>query len=92
MDKAGKSAKATSTGNIGIDFAVQAGRTQYFVFVFGHTFATKIAMALRAAGNRFAQQMIKASLVQQIFHQDILFTAPLWTGVVGTAADGAMAC
>jgi hypothetical protein len=54
MDNAGKSAKAASAGNIGIDFAVQAGRTQYFVFMFGHTFSTKIAMALRAAGNRFA--------------------------------------
>jgi hypothetical protein len=28
--------------------------------------------------------MIEASLMQQIFHQEILFGAALWTGVVGT--------
>ena len=53
--------------------------------MFGYTFAAKIAMALRAAGNRFAQHMIEASLVHQIFHQDILFPAVAWTDEVGKA-------
>jgi hypothetical protein len=29
--------------------------------------------------------MIEASLMQQIFHQEILFGAPVWTGGVGKA-------
>jgi hypothetical protein len=85
MDNAGKSAEPVQAGSISIDFAAQTGGTQYFVFMFGDAFATKIALALRAAGNRFAQHMIEASLMQQIFHQDILLTAPVWTDVDGNA-------
>jgi hypothetical protein len=85
MDKAGKSAEPAQAGNIGIDFVAQAGGTQDFVFMFSYTFPTKIAMALRAAGNRFAQHMIEASLMHQIFHQDILFPAVAWTDEVGKA-------
>jgi hypothetical protein len=85
MGNLGISAKPASSGSIGIDFVVQAGSAQYFVFMFGHTFATIIATALRAAGNRFPQHMIEASLVRQSFHQDILLTAAVLTDVAGRA-------
>jgi len=64
MNNEGKSEKPASSGNSGIGFVSQTCGTQHSVFMFGHTFATEIPPALRAAGNRFPQYMIVTSLMQ----------------------------
>jgi hypothetical protein len=75
MGDANKSAKSAESGPIRTDVNAQANSAENLVFMFGHTFATKIATALRATGNRFPQPMVETALMQQIFHQGILFAA-----------------
>jgi hypothetical protein len=88
MGNANQSAQSAASGPIRTDVNAQAGGTENLVFVFGYTFATKIATALRAAGNRFPQHMVETSLMQQIFHQGILFAAAVRIGGLGTAEGG----